>query len=146
LDVGELEDMRRLEKIPMSIVKYDQKFEYTGVSISALPILRLSDSLSVQERGLVIGMYGYRDSALYRYRDSLSLDISITGDSISVQGLNIPTKRGVSQGCNLAFLKAKSAQFGLFKNCLPEIKWFGHLAIFLMLTKIVYFKPCFEQI
>jgi len=34
------------------------------------------------------------------------------------------------QGCHLAFLKAKSAKFGLFLNCLPEIKWFGHLAIF----------------
>ncbi len=37
---------------------------------------------------------------------------------------------GQNQGCHLAFFKAKSAQFGLFWNCLPEIKRFGHLAIF----------------
>jgi len=36
--------------------------------------------------------------------------------------------------------------FGLFWNCLSEIKWFGQLAIFwlfLMLIKIVYFKAFF---
>jgi len=53
------------------------------------------------------------------------------------------------QGWHLAFLSAKSAKFGLFKNCLLEIKWFGHFGHFwpfLMLTKIVYFKVCFGQI
>ncbi len=34
------------------------------------------------------------------------------------------------QGCNLAFLKAKPYIFGLFLNCLPEMKWLGYLAIF----------------
>jgi len=39
--------------------------------------------------------------------------------------------------------------FGLFRNCLPEIKCFGHLTffgLFWVLMKIVYFKDCFGQI
>ncbi len=117
MDVGELEDMRRLEKIPTSVVKYDKKFEYTGVSISVLPILRLS--LSVQERGLVIGMY--------RYRDLLSLvQIPRQPRYQYYWGLDIRTRpQYTNKGRGFEGLP-----FGLFLNCLPEIKWFGHLAIF----------------
>jgi len=32
-----------------------------------------------------------------------------------------------AQGCHLAFLKGEIRQIWLFKNCLPEIKWFGYL-------------------
>ena len=49
----------------------------------------------------------------------------------------------------MAFKKAKSAGFGLFWNCLPEIKCFGHLAIFWpfwKLKKIVPFKAYFGKI
>ena len=35
-----------------------------------------------------------------------------------------------NQGCHVSFNKAKSAKFGLFWSCLPELKWFGHLAFF----------------
>ena len=60
--------------------------------------------------------------------------------------------RCLNQGCHLALKKAKSAKFGLFWNNLPEIKWFGHLAIwpffglFWKLKKLVPFNACFEKI
>ena len=52
-------------------------------------------------------------------------------------------------GAGLPFSLARSAKFGLFWNCLPEIKWFDHFAIFLafwMLKKIVNIKACFGNI
>jgi len=42
----------------------------------------------------------------------------------------------VTQGYHLAFLKAISASLGLLRNCLPESKWFGHLAIFWLLSNL----------
>ena len=39
------------------------------------------------------------------------------------------------QGSHLAFKKAKSAKFGLYRSCLPEIKWIGNLASFECLRK-----------
>ena len=46
----------------------------------------------------------------------------------------------------MAFKKAKSTEFGLFWNCLPEIKWFGHFfGLFWKLNKIAPFKACFGK-
>ncbi len=56
---------------------------------------------------------------------------------------------GMMHGCHLAFSKGQIIQIRLFKKNFPEIKWFGHLAIFglfLMLKKILYFKACFGEI
>ena len=42
------------------------------------------------------------------------------------------------QGCHFAFQRPNQASLAL--NCLPEIKWFGNLAIFLFFEDLAFFK------
>ncbi len=48
-----------------------------------------------------------------------------------------------TQGCHLAFLNAKSAKSWFFKNCFPELKWFGHFWPFLNCDKNSIFSGMF---
>jgi len=70
---------------------------------------------------------------MFKFNNSLQSFVAIIDIYVAMfqtQSSMARKKPSRNQGCHLAFFKAKSAKFGLFWNCLPEIKRFGHLAVF----------------